>query len=313
MRGRRGHHLGAPVSEPLSTVLFPKRWVQLLGAALIGVAVILPWVVIGLRAWSVKPVGPQALGELRPEMVVVPGGKFQMGSPKEETGHDNDEQLHEVSVSSFAISRTEVTQGEFAAVMGTRPFERSECSPAGIGADLPALCVTWEEAVEYCNRLSAMENLTPAYAIEGGEVRWNREADGYRLPTEAEWEYGARAGTTAPYLTGSTEEDLARGAWYSANSNRRTHPVGQREPNPWGLYDVLGNVWEWVWDRYGDYETSPRRDPRGPDGGVDRVIRGGSWYDDPLNARVAHRHWVEPSSRGRSLGFRLARSLHSGD
>ena len=230
------------------------------------------------------------------ELVRIPGGTFMMGSPSGETDRDHDEgPQREVTVPAFWLGQYEVTNQEYEGFMKANPDDVAKPDywddQRFNGPRQPVVGVSWEEARRFAT--------------------WA----GGRLPTEAEWEYAARAGTTAPYLTGSTEEDLARVAWYSKNSGKQTLPVGEKQPNAWGLHDVLGNVWEWLEDTYHKtYEGGPTDGSAWVDkGGVDRVIRGGSWYDDPLNARVAHRHWVEPSSRGRSLGFRLARSLHSGD
>jgi formylglycine-generating enzyme required for sulfatase activity len=190
--------------------------------------------------------------------------------------------------------------------------------------------VTWFDAVEFCNALSDMHGFEPVYAISGitrhadgyitaATVRvpdWN--ANGYRLPTEAEWEYACRAGTDPawPYSFGATEAGIGAYAWYSVNSgdggeatNRKTHQVGLKLPNPWGLYDMHGNVWEWVWDWYGSdyYASSPQDDPRGPTSGELRVRRGGSWYFAAAFLRSADRFNFNPGSRGSNIGFRLAR------
>ena len=251
-----------------------------------------------------------------------------MGSPEDEEDRGDDETLHEVTVSRFAISRTEVTQAQFAAVMGRRPFEfEGPCREAGLGDDLPAMCVTWFEAVEYCNRLSKLEGITPAYTIAGKDVQWDGKANGYRLPTEAEWEYAARAGMRGRW--GSTDEksEVCRYGNVADESVRKENPDWEAFPcddgyprlapveregveeSRWRLLGMTGNVWEWVWDRYEEYPTEAVRDPRGPDGGVDiRVGRGASFGAGPRGARVAIRYGNDPPLRFNDLGFRLAKS-----
>ena len=132
--------------------------------------------------------------------------------------------------------------------------------------------------------------------------------EGYRLPTEAEWEYAARAGTTSEYSFGDDEGILGRYAWYSENSAGKTHPVGEKEPNKWGLYDMHGNVYEWTADRYGEYSLSPSSDPKGPERGSYRVARGGCWINGAAYCRSAYRGWIAPGRRYASVGFRLALS-----
>jgi formylglycine-generating enzyme required for sulfatase activity len=187
--------------------------------------------------------------------------------------------------------------------MGTNPSQVK-------GPNLPVEMVTWFDAVEYCNRRSQREGLTPAYAISGtGDSRtvtWNRSANGYRLPTEAEWEYACRAGTGTPYYSGN---GVDAAGWYGANSSSTTHPVGGKQANAWGLYDMHGNVYEWCWDWYGYYTSGAQTDPVGASSGSYRVIRGGSWGDHAQNLRSAIRGYFTPTNRNSSLGFRLVRSL----
>jgi formylglycine-generating enzyme len=183
------------------------------------------------------------------------------------------------------------------------------------GDRLPVESVSWFDAVFFCNALSQKEGLAPFYAIKGESVQvpdWN--GPGYRLPSDAEWEYACRAGTTTRFFFGDDENALSQYAWYSANSSSQTHAVGEKKPNAFGLHDTLGNVWEWCWDGYdaGYYGHSPAEDPRGPDKAAYRVFRGGSWNDDPLLARSAYRRWNGPGSRFIDLGFRLARVRGNG-
>ena len=242
------------------------------------------------RTWPATPSWPDML-EIRP-------GAFVMGSPEDEEGRLSRERLHEVRITrSFALSRTPVTQGVYGRVMGSNPASIE-------GEDLPVVDVSWFDAVAFCNRLSELEGLRPAYRIEGEEVEWIEGADGYRLPTEAEWEYAARAGTQEVWAGTSSKEELPR----YANLGGRLAPVGGLLPNAWGLHDMSGNVWEWCWDRFGDYPDSAT-DPTGPPSGSGRVFRGGSWWLDPRLARVAYRFRRHPSDASGAQGFRLARSL----
>jgi len=202
----------------------------------------------GAPAQIIQPDIPQQ--SIPANMVRIQGGTFTMGSPASEPKHNNDEVQHQVTVSSFYMGKYEVTQKEYQEVMGTNPSEFK-------GDNLPVENVSWYDAIEYCNKRSQKEGLTPAYTISGtGDSRivsWNRGANGYRLPTEAEWEYTCRAGTTNAYNTGSNINDNT--GWYEANSGDKTHPVGQKPANAWGLYDMHGNVWEWCWDWYGNYSS----------------------------------------------------------
>jgi formylglycine-generating enzyme required for sulfatase activity len=235
--------------------------------------------------------------------VRINGGTFIMGSPASETGRDDDEIQHRVTVSAFYMGRYEVAQADYEEVMGTNPSETK-------GFNLPVTNVSWFDAIEYCNRLSQRERLTPAYTISGSgnnrTVEWNRNANGYRLPTEAEWEYACRAGTTTAYNTGAAINNNT--GWHWANSGRRMHPVGEKPANAWGLHDMHGNVQEWCWDWYGEYGTTNQTDPVGVTSGASRVRRGGSYLDNGQRLRSAWRSIsITPDSRVIDIGFRLVR------
>jgi formylglycine-generating enzyme required for sulfatase activity len=173
--------------------------------------------------------------------VRIQGGTFMMGSPESEAGRFNDEgPQHRVTVGSFYMGKYEVTQKEWREVMGTTVRQqRDKADPTYLmkekGGNYPMYYVSWYEVVKYCNRRSIREGLTPAYTVSGANVRWNRNANGYRLPTEAEWEYACRAGTTTPYSSGSSVDDVG---WYDGNSGSTLHPVGTKQANGWGLYDA---------------------------------------------------------------------------
>ncbi|HIW62157.1 MAG TPA: formylglycine-generating enzyme family protein [Candidatus Stackebrandtia excrementipullorum] len=184
----------------------------------------------------------------------------------------------------------DVAAFELAAVPVTR---RLYAEADGDEADLPVVEVSWFDAVEFCNRLSARTGVEPAYIVDGNTVTWDRSSPGYRLPDEAEWEYACRAGTSGPRY--GALDDIA---WYRGNSGERVHAVATREPNPWGLYDMLGNVWEWCFDIYdadvyADY----------------RVLRGGGWFDEHWSCRASVRRRTMPTWRIDDLGFRLARNI----
>ncbi|OGQ97496.1 MAG: hypothetical protein A2284_09205 [Deltaproteobacteria bacterium RIFOXYA12_FULL_61_11] len=233
-------------------------------------------------------------------MIRLEPGTFTMGSPSGEEGREDDETQHQVTLSrSFLLGKTEVTQEQWQAVMGWNPSASENC-----GADCPVERVSWTEAVEFCNKLSAKEGLRPCYTGSGNSVSWDHSCTGYRLPTEAEWEYAVRDGSMSAHYG-----KLGAIAWYDQNSGSTTHVVGGKQANAWGLYDMLGNVWEWVWDWLGNYPSSSVADPTGPISGSRRVVRGGSWDSYAGYCRAANRNYFDPVDQDRNLGFRLARSL----
>ena len=219
------------------------------------------------------------------EMVLVPGGSFLMGSDRTS---ETDETPHRVSVSPFFMDRCEVTQEDYQRVMGENPLRWKD--PAN-----PVEQVRWPQAIKYCNARSKLEGFDAAYDLETG--RCNFEADGYRLPTEAEWEYAARAGTATLYSFGDNPDQLRQFAWFKDSCLlRRPSPVGQKAANPWGLYDMYGNVCEWCNDFYQEdyYRQSPEKDPRGPENGESRVLRGGSWNSRADECQSAYRLYDDP-------------------
>jgi formylglycine-generating enzyme required for sulfatase activity len=251
------------------------------------------------------------------KLTLIPGGTFRMGSPVDDKDARTDEKpQHEVRITrSFYLGVYEVTQAQYEAVMGHNP---SYFSSNGGGkkevagqstSQHPVEYVSWLDAVMFCNKLSQKEGLKPFYAIDGETVRVPVEkGPGYRLPTEAEWEYACRAGTRTRFLFGDDEAGLGEYGWYYGNSGGRTHPVGQNRANALGLFDMHGNVYEWCGDWFGAryYGESPAEDPPGPVQASHRVIRGGGWYNGPRNCRSAYRKWGEPANHNYNLGFRLA-------
>jgi len=247
------------------------------------------------------------------DMALIPAGTFRMGNITDHpTGDVGEKPVREVTITRpFLMARTEVTQEQYEAVMGSNPSDFK-------GPDLPVERVSWYGAVEFCNELSRQEGLDPCYSGSGTSIVCDFTANGYRLPTEAEWEYACRAGTETDFYTGNmTHSDhspldpaLDRAGWYSGNSGSRTHPVGEKEANAFGLYDMHGNVFEWCWDWFGSgyYATSPAEDPRGPASGLFRVLRGGSWYFNARGCRSAFRLSDGPDFRNGRYGFRLVRT-----
>ncbi|GHV90482.1 hypothetical protein AGMMS50268_09850 [Spirochaetia bacterium] len=258
---------------------------------------------------TVQPVAPPPERPVPEGFVRIEGGTFTMGSPSSEAARFSDEgPQHTVSISAFYMGKYEVTQKEWAAVMGNNPSNFK-------GDNLPVERVSWYEAVAYCNARSQKEGLNPAYTINGETVTWNRNANGYRLPTEAEWEYACRAATTTPFNTGNniTTTQANYNGNYPYNNNakgenrRKTTAVGSFAPNRWGLYDMHGNVWEWCWDWYDGYSTAAQTDPMGASSGSYRVLRGGSWSIFAEYLRSACRYNRAPSYRDDYFGFRVAR------
>ncbi|MCB0598617.1 MAG: SUMF1/EgtB/PvdO family nonheme iron enzyme [Lewinellaceae bacterium] len=238
-----------------------------------------------------------------PELVSVEGGSFMMGEEKEK---------HKVTVSSFSIARTPTTVWQYALYCAANGLDIMEHEPVwGLVGDNPMMRVNWYDATEYANWLSRQGQLTEFYSGKEKATAPNWKANGYRLPTEAEWEYAARGGQEGIKnnftFAGSNEVDEV--AWTSNNARSRTQPVMQKKANELGLYDMSGNVWEWCWDWHGSYQKEAQVDPTGPDSGSDRVLRGGSWFYYPGLVRCANRYHYTPGNRNLNIGFRLARSV----
>ncbi len=235
-----------------------------------------------------------------PDFIYVAGGTFHMGA---NGVNANEQPVHQVQVSPFYICRHEVTQAEWSSVLGHNPAYNA-------GPDHPVERISWEDAVNYCNNRSIREGLQPCYRGYMDDLYCDFGANGYRLPTEAEWEYAARGGARGRGFSFSGSNSLADVAWYSHNSGQKSHRVGSRDPNELGLYDMSGNVWEWCWDWYDPayYSWGAYSDPRGPDYGTQRTLRGGSWnYDSTLN-RVAFRNMDLSTTKYYNLGLRVVRS-----
>ena len=260
------------------------------------------------------------------EIASVPAGTFTMGSPGTESGRYSDEIQWQVTLSGFRMEKYEVTQEQYETVMGTNPSNFTTDADAGETQNRrPVEGVSWYDTLVYCNKLSILEGLTPAYSIggktnpdewgaapEGFDAEWNgveivAGSSGYRLPTAAQWEYACRAGTTTPWHSGENGDDLVEYAWIINNSGSKTHEVGLKKPNAWGLYDMHGNVYEWCWDWYGAYPHERQTNPVGASSGTSRVIRGGGWNGSAQIVRSACRGYPSPYNRGSFLGFRVLR------
>jgi len=242
---------------------------------------------------------PPAQTAVPANMVRVEGGTFQMGTVN--GGYDDVRPVHTVTVKNFYMGKYEVTQKEWYEIMGNNPSEFK-------GEKLPVENVSWSDAIDYCNRRSIREGLTPAYSSSGDTITCNWNANGYRLPTEAEWEYAAKGGNGSPgNYTYSGSDNIGDVAWYDGNSGKKTQPVGTKAANSLGIHDMSGNVWEWCWDWYGSYSSGSQIDPKGAVSGAKRVVRSGSWSIDAGGVRSAFRGYSTPSDRYYVVGFRLVR------
>ena len=252
-----------------------------------------------------KPVEPIIAPLL--EMVSIPADHFLMGSgEKESMAQSREFPAHKVNLGAFELARTPLTRKQYIVVMGE---ERAPDSwSKNQNPELPANKLSWFDAVDFCNALSERDGFEPCYMRDETRVQWDHEADGYRLPTEAEWEYACRAGSTSPWFFGDDEAKLKDYGWYDQNGGRKIQPVAQLKPNDYELYDMAGNVWEWCWDWYGDYVENEQSNSDGPEDGQYRSLRGGSAWGGARSLRSAVRSRDEPEYRSVVIGFRCARA-----
>jgi len=226
--------------------------------------------------------------------IQIHAGQFKMGSPLNELGRSSNEIQHDITLTkAYYMQSTEVTQGQWKSVMGSNPSHFSDC-----GDDCPVENISWNDTQEFIQELNKKE-----------------KTNMYRLPTEAEWEYAARAGSTTPIYNGNItkidcklDANLDQIGWYCGNADTKTYPIAQKLPNAWGLYDMYGNVWEWCQDWYADYMTDALTNPTGPETGSFRVARGGFWGSQARFCRSAYRNWMSPDDRLSHYGFRLVSS-----
>jgi len=282
----------------------------------------------GVAAPASAPAVTAKIPEI-PEMVLIKGGTFTMGSLPDETNSFHDERpQHEVTLANFYMSKYQITQKEWQEIMESNPSNF-------IGDELPVEKVSWYDALVFCNKLSMKRKLNPAYRISGStdpsnwgvtpvypatSAAWDaveivKGANGYRLPTEAQWEYACRAGMTTPFNTGDnvTADQANYDGRYPYKKfppgkyRQATTPVGTFDPNAWGLYDMHGNVWEWCWDWHGNYTGDAKTDPQGAIIGAYRVARGGSWSNNARFLRSASRGSSVPAFRDAIIGLRIVR------
>jgi formylglycine-generating enzyme required for sulfatase activity len=224
--------------------------------------------------------GDEIVNAIGMKFRLLPAGSFAMGSPENEANRNSDETQRTITLTKpFHLGVTEITQAQWLAVMDTRPSDFE-------GANLPVEQVSYDDATEFCKKLSATN------------PKWD-----YRLPTEAEWEYACRAGTTTAYYWGDASPDDY--AWHEGNSDEKTHPIATKKPNAWGLYDMSGNVWEWCLDMFGAYPMDQKTDPTGTTFGILNVRRGGCWYMPIHRARSAYRYADGAFCRYNRMGFRV--------
>jgi formylglycine-generating enzyme required for sulfatase activity len=217
------------------------------------------------------------------QMIYVEEGTFMIGS---NDGYDNQKPIHEVTLSRFYIGQFTVTQKEWEAVMGSNPSEDQ-------GDNLPITHVSWNDVQEFIAKLNLQTDMQ------------------YRLPTEAEWEYAARGGNQSNGFEYAGSNNVDEVAWHRGNCNDTLFPIGQKKPNELGLYDMSGNVFEWCEDWYGDYPSTPQMNPKGPDTGKWRILRGGSWDDHSQYCRINYRSNLDPNARYNFIGFRLAHDFET--
>lgn len=342
------------------------RWAPIVGGIIFFVAIVSASIVFSIYVVKPLAMGPDEMAvdagpiqpvkteapdagdadrdpnEPPPGWVRIKAGVFTMGSPESEAGRENDEVQHQVTLTrDFLLMESEVAQWQFEEVMGYNPSHFRKCGP-----DCPVEQVSWHEAAAYCNKLSERDTKVRCYECQGSgrDVTCDAsssyespyECQGYRLPTEAEWEYAARAADTRATYNGDLDADhlkctlpnpvIEPVGWFCANSRVEyegafnctqwggpekcgPHLTKQLRANPLGLYDMLGNVWEWCHDRHGAYPTLEVVDPTGGSSGADRVLRGGAWGDDAKNLRAALRNWNKATYRSNQHGFRVAISV----
>ena len=253
---------------------------------------------LGLRVVRNDPGKPPALKN----MVLVRGGTYNMGNSN---GKNSEKMVHEITLSDFYIGKYEITQEDWRVVMGNSPSLRK-------GGKSPVHMVDWYDAVEYCNKRSQIEGLVPCYSGKGDQVVCDFQVNGYRLPTEAEWDYACRGGQESRHYRFSGSNQADQVAWYKENLTIYFQPVGLKSPNELGIYDMSGNMWEWCWDWFDAdyYKVSPSQNPKGPSTGIRRVVHGGSWSEPEENLWCSARARLEPYQKSAFITFRVVKNVN---
>ncbi|MBP8066222.1 MAG: SUMF1/EgtB/PvdO family nonheme iron enzyme [Flavobacterium sp.] len=272
------------------------------------------YVMLGLGALALFLCSFYQLSNTKPKMVMVDGGTVKM-TPRENAIDPKTKKkiVYDVKVSSFEMAQYEVTVADWKAYTSANKINMPARPAWGWKDEFPITNITWTQAIDYCNWLSKANNLKPAYSKKGDKYVCDFTADGFRLPTDAEWEYAAKGGQKSKKFTYSGGNDLDLIAWYAANSEKAPKEIGTKLANELGLYDMSGNVWEWCWDYYSPiyHKVEKRENPTGPDRGEKRCIRGGSWdsskleYLDPAKNQL---NW-NPKTTNEFFGFRVVRSV----
>lgn len=268
-----------------------------------------PYPKTSLASIDISQISSHTKAKIPSDMLAIQGGSFIMGGETWKA-EQNEFPGHEVVISNFLIGKKEVSFCEFDEYC----MDERQARPDDLGwgrGDRPVINVSWWDAINYCNWRSKKEGLEAAYIIKRPFLSTNFQANGYRLPTEAEWEYAASVGGKGRAQIFAGSDVLKEVGWYNKNSSKRSQLSGQLMPNEWGLYDMSGNVKEWCYDLYGEfyYISSEYINPKGDRGFATRVVRGGSYLDDESDCRIRGRAYMYPSQQLKILGFRLARSL----
>ncbi|MEO8235084.1 MAG: SUMF1/EgtB/PvdO family nonheme iron enzyme [Flavobacterium sp.] len=265
---------------------------------------------------SILTIFPTSYGQSKNliiQMVKVDGGKFLMGSPDENKIAENDEQKqHEVTVANFEINKLEVSVWEWKEYCKKTKKQMPANQVWGINDNYPITNITWNDAINYCNWLSKQDGYKPVYTFAGPNIICDFTSNGYRLPTEAEWEYAAKGGKKSKNYNFSGSNVSNEISWQQNNSEKRPHAVGTKLANELGIYDMSGNVWEWCYDWYNKdyYKSEDGKNPTGPIRGEKKSVRGGSWDSKESYLRTSNRISTTPDRTYEFYGFRLARTIN---